>query len=57
MLKYWGGKVANDHKYIGDFAPIAVMEDDLKEEVKDDYREVMKRFSGAMKKLKIEVKK
>lgn len=57
VLKYWNGKAAGDDKYIGDFAPITVMQDDLKEEVKDDYKEVMRRFTGAVKKLRIEVKK
>ena len=39
-------------KLIGDFVPVVAMHEDRKEEVIDDYRAVMQRFSGALKKLK-----
>lgn len=50
MLKYGGDSTSEG--YIGDFAPIVVMHEDRKEEVEQDYRDVMRRFTGAIKKLK-----
>lgn len=54
VLSYWGSEI--DGKYIGDFSPIMVMQEDRKDEVEEDYRAVMRRFKGAMKKLRPQVK-
>ena len=43
---------ALDDGYIGDFTPVLVMSDDRKQEVEEDYRITMQRFTNAIKKLK-----
>ena len=50
-MKYQHGS-SQSESYIGDFTPVLIMHEDKKEEVEDDYKAVMQRFSGAFKKLR-----
>ena len=52
LIRYWGGSGDKASDYIGDFSPVLLMHDDRKEEVIEDYRDLMERVSGAMKKLR-----
>ena len=61
LMQFWGARRQNgsdeSESSIGDFVPVVVVHEDRKEEIVEDYQAVMKRFSGALQKLKPTVKR